>query len=133
MYNFYAPARGLRAAAALCCCSTTAAAHGRRLSERANGQRAPLNYAVDALWAGALEASAAKHGATWLHHLHLGIGALEAVHVPAPSDAAFGKAQAHFEQSLALKPTAEAHRALARRGGAVGGVVREEQSISFGE
>ena len=33
--------------------------------------RAPLAYAVDALWVGALEKSAAAHGMSWLHGLLL--------------------------------------------------------------
>lgn len=75
--------------------------------------RCVVHPAGEAAWMDLLEASATKHGPTWLHHLHLGIGHLEVVGTPTPSDTHFTRAESHFQASLALRETAEAHRSLA--------------------
>jgi hypothetical protein len=49
------------------------------------GTRAPLAYAVDALWVAALEASVAKHGSSWLHELLLAVAYAEAGEVDRPT------------------------------------------------
>jgi hypothetical protein len=46
--------------------------------------RAPLSYAVDATWVARLEASAAAHGATWLHYLLLSVAYAEAGELDRP-------------------------------------------------
>ena len=49
-----------------------------------SGIRAPLAYAVDALWVAALEASVKAHGETWLHQLLLAVAYAEAGEVEKP-------------------------------------------------
>ena len=66
---------------------------------------APRSFNVSDGWATALRNSAAAHGMTWLHHLHLGVAMLE--------KEAFDKARAHFASSIALKENAQALRCLA--------------------
>ncbi len=65
----------------------------------------PCSFNVSAGWMDALRESARAHGATWLHHLHLGVAQLER--------GDFGKAREHFKSSLALKDNSPAHRCLA--------------------
>jgi hypothetical protein len=65
----------------------------------------PTSYQIDPLWTELLQASADEKGPTWLHHLHLGVGALEVGNT--------GAATKHFRASLELKPTALAARSLA--------------------
>ena len=65
----------------------------------------PCSFNVSAGWTDALRESARAHGATWLHHFHLGVAELER--------GDFGKAREHFKSSLALKDNAPAHRCLA--------------------
>lgn len=65
----------------------------------------PSSYNVSAGWTEVLQASAEAHGATWLHHLHLGVAELER--------GDFQKARERFEASLALKDSAIARRCLA--------------------
>jgi len=67
--------------------------------------RMPRSFNVSPGWVALLERSARNHGATWLHHLHLGVARLEA--------GAFADAQAHFLASLKLKENAPAERNLA--------------------
>jgi hypothetical protein len=62
-------------------------------------------------WLTVLNTSAAKHGATWLHHFHSGVILLERTIVP--GDGNFTQAKAAFEDSLALKRTPETLRNLA--------------------
>jgi Tfp pilus assembly protein PilF len=68
-------------------------------------ERPPRSFNVSPGWAAALSNSARAHGATWLHHLHLGVARLEA--------GAFAEAEKLFEASLGLKDNAPAHRNLA--------------------
>ena len=65
----------------------------------------PCSFNISAGWATVLRQSIQAHGATWLHHFHLGIAQLEA--------GAFEEARAQFNASLALKENAPAHRHLA--------------------
>jgi hypothetical protein len=65
----------------------------------------PRSYNVSAGWTTVLRESAKAHGATWLHHCHLGVALLEAE--------AFAEARKQFQASLALKDNAVAHRHLA--------------------
>ena len=65
----------------------------------------PRSFNVSPGWTAVLNDSARAHGATWLHHLHLGVARLEA--------RAFAEARKQFEASLALKDNAPAHRSLA--------------------
>ena len=65
----------------------------------------PLSFMVHADWVALIRASAAAHGATHLHHLHLGHAAAERRD--------FARAVAAFNASLAMRPTALAHRNLA--------------------
>lgn len=65
----------------------------------------PRSFNVSPGWAATLSDSMRTHGATWLHHLHLGVARLEG--------GAFAEAKKHFEASLALKENAPAHRNLA--------------------
>ncbi|MBI5393875.1 MAG: DUF5107 domain-containing protein, partial [Verrucomicrobia bacterium] len=65
----------------------------------------PRSFNASPGWTAALSDSARAHGATWLHHLHLGVARLEG--------GAFAEARKHFEASLALKDNAPAHRNLA--------------------
>ena len=58
---------------------------------------APTGFMVDAAWVPVLQKSAAAHGATWLHHLHLGV-ALKQLDGPGAAAAA----AAHFNASWAL-------------------------------
>ena len=73
----------------------------------------PPLYLFDAgtSWLAVLNSSAAKHGATWLHHFHIGVILLERSLVP--GDGNFTQAKTAFAQSLELKRTAEALRNLA--------------------
>jgi len=65
----------------------------------------PQSFNVSPGWTTALRNSAQKHGATWLHHLHLGVARLEA--------GDFREARSHFEASADLKENALAFRCLA--------------------
>lgn len=65
----------------------------------------PGSFAVSPGWQERLRDSIQKHGASWLHHLHLGIASLEA--------GRFDEARASFTSSLAKKDNAMAHRCLA--------------------
>jgi tetratricopeptide (TPR) repeat protein len=65
----------------------------------------PRSWCVSAGWTALLEASLQRHGATWLHHLHLGVARLEA--------GQFARAAEHFRTSLALKDNWHARRNLA--------------------
>ena len=65
----------------------------------------PCSFNVSAGWTDALRESARAHGATWLHHFHLGVAQLER--------GDFAKAREHFKSSLALKDNSPAHRCLA--------------------
>jgi tetratricopeptide (TPR) repeat protein len=65
----------------------------------------PYSFNVSAGWADVMRESARAHGATWLHHFHLGVAEMET--------GATAKAFAHFESSLALKNNAPACRCLA--------------------
>lgn len=56
-------------------------------------------------WVDRLQRSAATHGETFLHHLHVGIASAERRN--------FDAAVKSFEKSIALRPTAVAHRNLA--------------------
>jgi len=49
-------------------------------------------------WLATLQSSAAKHGATWLHHFHIGVILLERTLVP--GDANFTAAKAAFQDSM---------------------------------
>ena len=70
----------------------------------ANGE-IPLSYMTSAKWEKLLEASVAKHGETYLHLHHLGVIAAERLNIPL--------ATARLRRSVALRPTAVAHRNLA--------------------
>jgi len=65
----------------------------------------PRSFNVSPGWITLLTDSARRHGWTWLHHLHLGVAHLET--------GLFAEARKHFEDSLALKDNALAHRNLA--------------------
>lgn len=65
----------------------------------------PSSFVVSVGWTEALRDSAQTHGATWLHHIHLGVARLEA--------GDFREARDFFTSSLALKESALAHRCLA--------------------
>ncbi len=65
----------------------------------------PRSFNVSAGWTTTLQKSVHAHGATWLHHVHLGVAQLEA--------GAFEEAREQFKSSLALKENALAHRNLA--------------------
>jgi len=65
----------------------------------------PRSFNVSPGWTATLRNSAQKHGATWLHHLHLGVARLEA--------GDFREARSHFEASADLKENALAFRCLA--------------------
>jgi hypothetical protein len=60
---------------------------------------------VSAGWLGVLRASAAAHGATWLHDLHVGVILTEMGGVSEPA--------ALFNSSLSKRPSAVAARCLA--------------------
>ena len=64
-----------------------------------------LSFATSPRWQGLIRASAAKHGATWLHELHLSIAVADA--------GDFAAAVRHGRASVALKPTALGYRNLA--------------------
>jgi hypothetical protein len=59
--------------------------------------RIPVDFAVSDLWRSALEGSAGRQGATWLHDLLLGIVALDREDMAA--------ARSLFERSVAARPT----------------------------
>ncbi len=65
----------------------------------------PRSFNVSPGWVSVVRASMKAKGATWLHHLHVGVAQLEA--------GDFGKARASFEASLALQANAAAFRNLA--------------------
>ena len=65
----------------------------------------PRSFNVSPGWATTLRQSMQAHGATWLHHVQLGVAELEA--------GAWGEAREQFEAALALKENAPAHRNLA--------------------
>lgn len=67
--------------------------------------KSPRSFVVSPGWVKMLSDSVNAHGATWLHHLHLGVARLEV--------GAFEEAKAHFKSSLVLKENAVAHRNLA--------------------
>ncbi|NUQ62397.1 MAG: DUF5107 domain-containing protein [Pirellulales bacterium] len=67
--------------------------------------KSPRSFNVSAGWTDAIRESAAAHGATWLHHLHLGVARLEA--------GAMEESREHFKSSLALKANSPAFRNLA--------------------
>jgi hypothetical protein len=67
--------------------------------------KSPCSFNVSAGWMDVLRESARTHGATWLHHFHLGVAQLER--------GDFAKAREHFKSSLALKDNAPARRCLA--------------------
>jgi hypothetical protein len=66
---------------------------------------APSSYMVDVGWETLIQRSATAHGWTWLHHLHIGVNAVERFN--------FVSAREHFTASLALKQSAIAARNLA--------------------
>jgi hypothetical protein len=68
-------------------------------------KESPRSFVISAGWTKTLRDSLGRHGATWLHHLHLGIASLEGER--------FEEARASFASSLALKENALAHRSLA--------------------
>jgi hypothetical protein len=65
----------------------------------------PLSWQVSAGWRELVRASAAAHGTTWLHECHLGVMAAEEWRLV--------DARAHFNTSLALRPTPIVARNLA--------------------
>lgn len=65
----------------------------------------PRSFAVSAGWITALRESARRHGATWLHHVHLGVALLEG--------GQFQEAMQSFASSLSLREGALAHRCIA--------------------
>ncbi|HPA16381.1 MAG TPA: DUF5107 domain-containing protein [Verrucomicrobiae bacterium] len=87
----------------------------------------PRSFNVSAGWVGVLRESAQERGATWLHHLHLGVARLEA--------GAFEEAREEFRSSLAQKESALAHRCLAlleeRDGNIDGAQVEYERAWRF--
>eukprot|EP00038_Savillea_parva_P012091 m.202172 g.202172 ORF g.202172 m.202172 type:complete len:838 (-) comp21693_c0_seq1:299-2812(-) len=68
----------------------------------------PLSYQTSSAWEDALEKSAAVHGDTYLHALHLGVIAAERLDLP--------RAIQLHQRSIDLHPTAMAHRNLAALG-----------------
>ena len=66
---------------------------------------APMSYQTGRVWEGKLQASVAAGHASWLHSLHLGTIALERGNA--------AQAEAHFQQSMKLRPSAIAARNLA--------------------
>jgi tetratricopeptide (TPR) repeat protein len=65
----------------------------------------PRSFNISDGWIALLRESARTHGATWLHHLHLGVADLEA--------GALAKAREHLRSSRALQENAAACRCLA--------------------
>ena len=65
----------------------------------------PRSWLVDRHWMERVEASRQKHGTTWLHELHLGVGAAERFDTT--------RAMAHFNASVSLRESAVAFRNLA--------------------
>jgi Tfp pilus assembly protein PilF len=65
----------------------------------------PRSFNVSAGWMEVLQRSAKAHGATWLHHFHLGVAELER--------GEFAKARDHFQAALDLKDNAPARRCMA--------------------
>ncbi len=65
----------------------------------------PISWQVTDAWTERLTRSSRSQGATWLHHLHLGMAHLERER--------FDPGRAELETSLALRPSAAAHRCLA--------------------
>jgi len=65
----------------------------------------PTSFQVSGAWLQVLRASAAEHGATWLHDLHMGVILAETGAVDEP--------RALFNASLAKRPSALAARCLA--------------------
>ena len=75
-------------------------------------KRLPRSFNVSPGWMSVLRDSMKAKGATWLHHLHLGVGQMEF--------GAFDEARKSFDASIALKANAPAYRnlaLLAERGG----------------
>lgn len=68
-------------------------------------QGTPASFVVSRGWVDALKKSAAAHGGTWLHSLHLGIAQLEA--------GQFSAARQLLEESSRARLSAMAHRSLA--------------------
>jgi hypothetical protein len=69
-------------------------------------QPTPLSFATTSRWLDLVGSSAAKHGSTWLHEVHLGVGAAEMSDLPT--------ARMHFRAALASPANpAIAHRSLA--------------------
>jgi tetratricopeptide (TPR) repeat protein len=65
----------------------------------------PRSFNVSEGWVALLRESARTHGATWLHHLHLGVADLEA--------GSLAEAREHLHASRALQESAAACRCLA--------------------
>eukprot|EP00039_Didymoeca_costata_P014007 m.220763 g.220763 ORF g.220763 m.220763 type:complete len:255 (+) comp15921_c0_seq12:39-803(+) len=70
-----------------------------------------VSFQTTLVWMNALKASASKHGDTWLHNLHLGIGHLNLC--VKPDDEHFNISETYFKKSLSLLSTADALRNLA--------------------
>jgi Tfp pilus assembly protein PilF len=66
---------------------------------------APCSFNVSDEWITLLSESARHHGATWLHHLHLGVAMLE--------QGKFEAARKNFTASISLKDNALSQRCLA--------------------
>jgi tetratricopeptide (TPR) repeat protein len=65
----------------------------------------PESWCVSAEWRAAIGKSMTSNGATWLHHLHLGVMEFE--------NEVLGAAVEHFSKSVALKENVHAYRNLA--------------------
>lgn len=65
----------------------------------------PRSFSISPRWIAALRRSVETHGATWLHHLHLGVAQLE--------NGEYEAARTSFDASLRLKHNAHAERCLA--------------------
>lgn len=65
----------------------------------------PRSWCVSEGWLRVLEESAARHGATWLHHIYIGVAKLEA--------GRFAQAREHFRRSVELQDNWIARRNLA--------------------
>jgi hypothetical protein len=75
-----------------------------RFSEESLNDR-PASFNVSPGWVAVLRASAVAHGATWLHHVHLGVAQLQG--------GDWDGARAELKASLGLRQNALAHRCLA--------------------
>eukprot|EP00039_Didymoeca_costata_P014012 m.220702 g.220702 ORF g.220702 m.220702 type:complete len:200 (+) comp15921_c0_seq3:39-638(+) len=82
-----------------------------------------VSFQTTLVWMNALKASASKHGDTWLHNLHLGIGHLNLcvkvlslvlqlayfiILCTQPDDEHFNISETYFKKSLSLLSTADA-------------------------